>query len=206
MHDLVPSDRPQVAFDNFAAACVPVLADTCEVVVRTRLTPGEPQPVESAPPVPGARPLGCGARARAGTGSSLCAFVETTAEAGRPGFYAAVAFGWLDLRSVDDVDQVVADLLVRQVADQVNRERIRLALDRARSEADNLSRALDSNRRIGQAMGVLMASCKLTPAQAFDLLRRASQHTHRKLCDIADEVRLTGTLELTERSVKEARS
>ena len=37
---------------------------------------------------------------------------------------------------------------------------------------------------------------KITQQQAFDLLRIASQHTHRKLVDIATEVAETGTLEL----------
>jgi hypothetical protein len=62
--------------------------------------------------------------------------------------------------------------------------------------AEQLSRALVSNREIGVAMGVLMAQQKITREQAFDLLRIASQHTHRKLFDIAVEVADTGTLEL----------
>ena len=66
----------------------------------------------------------------------------------------------------------------------------------ARERAENLQRALSSNRRIGMAMGVLMASHKLTEDDAFTLLRIASQNTNRKLTDIADDVITTGTLEL----------
>jgi hypothetical protein len=58
--------------------------------------------------------------------------------------------------------------------------------------------ALESSRRIGQALGILMATYKLTDEQAFDLLRGASQHTHHKLRDIAEEVCTTGTLDLTD--------
>lgn len=66
------------------------------------------------------------------------------------------------------------------------------ALDRA--EIANLQDALVTARRIGAAMGILMSSRKLSQEAAFDLLRQHSQHHHRKLRDIADEVLYTGTL------------
>lgn len=66
----------------------------------------------------------------------------------------------------------------------------------ARDKADNLERALRTSREIGIAMGVLMHQHKITREQAFDLLRVASQHTHRKLADIATDVADTGHLEL----------
>ncbi len=62
--------------------------------------------------------------------------------------------------------------------------------------AAHLARALTSNREIGVAMGVLMSQHKISRDQAFDLLRITSQHTHRKLSDIAVEVADTGMLEL----------
>ena len=58
----------------------------------------------------------------------------------------------------------------------------------------NLERALESSREIGCAMGILMARELCTQDQAFDRLRTASQHTHRKLRDIAAEVKDTGAL------------
>lgn len=66
----------------------------------------------------------------------------------------------------------------------------------ARDKAENLTRALTSSREIGIAMGVLMTQHKITREQAFDLLRIASQHQHRKLSEIATEVADTGHLEL----------
>jgi hypothetical protein len=60
----------------------------------------------------------------------------------------------------------------------------------------NLQLALASNRRIGTAIGILMAHGRITDDAAFDLLRMASQGTHRKLRDIADEVVHTGALPL----------
>jgi hypothetical protein len=62
--------------------------------------------------------------------------------------------------------------------------------------AAHLARALESNREIGVAMGVLMTQHKITREQAFNLLRITSQHTHRKLSQIAADVADTGTLEL----------
>ena len=63
-------------------------------------------------------------------------------------------------------------------------------------EITNLQHALESNRDIGTAMGILMAMHKITKDQAFQALRVASQHSHRKLRDLAHEVIDTGTLDL----------
>jgi hypothetical protein len=64
----------------------------------------------------------------------------------------------------------------------------------AREHAENLKRALKSSRDIGVAMGVIMHQHKVTRDQAFDLLRIASQHNHRKLAEIAVDVGDTGIL------------
>ena len=63
------------------------------------------------------------------------------------------------------------------------------------SQVRQLKRALQSNRLIGTAMGILMAQHKTTQQQAFDLLSIASQHSNRKLSDVADDVIATGELE-----------
>lgn len=65
-----------------------------------------------------------------------------------------------------------------------------------RQRADNLQKALQSNRDIGVAMGVLMGAHKVTRDQAFDLLRIASQNTNRPLRDLAADVADTGTLDV----------
>jgi hypothetical protein len=59
----------------------------------------------------------------------------------------------------------------------------------------NLEFALGSNRNIGIAIGIIMATRLVTDEQAFDLLRIKSQGTHRKLRDVASEVIRTGTLD-----------
>jgi GAF domain-containing protein len=62
------------------------------------------------------------------------------------------------------------------------------ALERAQELAEQLALALESRDVIGQAKGILMAREALSPEQAFDVLRRASQRTNRKLHDVAREV------------------
>jgi len=70
----------------------------------------------------------------------------------------------------------------------------------AKDRATNLTRALESNREIGVAMGILMHQHRLTRDQAFDLLRVASQDTNRKLSDVAADVAETGELSIRRRS------
>ena len=70
----------------------------------------------------------------------------------------------------------------------------------AEDKSANLRQALESNREIGVAVGVLMTVHHVTQAQAFDLLRAVSQHTNRKLAVVAQEVADTGTLTMPARA------
>jgi hypothetical protein len=67
----------------------------------------------------------------------------------------------------------------------------------ASNRAENLMKALESNREIGVAMGILMQQHQFTRQEAFDVLKVASQNSNRKLADIAVEVADTGTLTIT---------
>ena len=67
-------------------------------------------------------------------------------------------------------------------------------LKRARIEIDQLKTALDTNRTIGAACGILMARLQLSQQEAFDRLRVASQSGGRKLVAVAAEVLFTGAL------------
>lgn len=61
-------------------------------------------------------------------------------------------------------------------------------------EASHFEAALSSSRRIGTAIGIIMARELVTSEEAFERLRTASQTLNRKLRDIAEEVQRTGTL------------
>ena len=58
--------------------------------------------------------------------------------------------------------------------------------------AANLQAALATREMIGQAQGILMERERITPDQAFDILRRASQHLNVKLRDVAQNLVDTG--------------
>jgi len=63
-----------------------------------------------------------------------------------------------------------------------------------RGRTDHLQTALVSREIIGQAQGILMERERITAEQAFDLLRRSSQHLNRRLRDVAQELVDTGTV------------
>lgn len=58
----------------------------------------------------------------------------------------------------------------------------------------HLQIALATSRHIGIAQGIIMARLHLSEDDAFQKLVRASQKSHRKLHDIAEDVIYTGEL------------
>ena len=60
--------------------------------------------------------------------------------------------------------------------------------DESTRAAVQLSEAVASRDVIGQAKGILMERGRITAAEAFDVLRTASQRLNRKLRDIAEEL------------------
>jgi hypothetical protein len=61
----------------------------------------------------------------------------------------------------------------------------------------DLQQALLSRDVIGQAKGILMERLKITPEDAFDLLRRSSQQLNLKLRDVARGLAETGEFRMT---------
>jgi len=57
---------------------------------------------------------------------------------------------------------------------------------------DSLNTALATREVIGQAQGILMERERVGANEAFDILRRASQHLNRKLREVAQELVDTG--------------
>lgn len=122
------------------------------------------------------------------------------------GFCSLLAYR-LSFDSADDDDEMVAALNVYgdapgafDEADQAlglllsTHAAIALVAATERDRSEQLRQALDSNRDIGVAMGVLMTRHQVTREQAFDLLRISSQETNRKLRLVAQDVAETGTL------------
>lgn len=67
----------------------------------------------------------------------------------------------------------------------------RIHADEERHSAD-LHAALGTREMIGQAQGILMERERITGDEAFDILRRASQHLNRKLREVAQTLVDTG--------------
>lgn len=95
----------------------------------------------------------------------------------------------LTSRTADFFDENTTDVAAT-LADHIS---IVLEAAVSRDKAENLELALQSNRRIGIAIGVIMATQRKTADQAFDVLRGSSQQTHLKLRDVAEEIIFTGT-------------
>ncbi|MEU9439919.1 GAF and ANTAR domain-containing protein [Streptomyces sp. NPDC048304] len=57
------------------------------------------------------------------------------------------------------------------------------------STEEQLGHALETRHAIGEAMGILMERHRLSEDDAFDVLRRVSQHHNVKLRDVAQRVR-----------------
>ena len=56
----------------------------------------------------------------------------------------------------------------------------------------HMARAIESHRLIGQAIGILIERHRVTPAEAFAKLKKASQDRNIKLREIAARVIETG--------------
>lgn len=74
------------------------------------------------------------------------------------------------------------------------------AHDEEAHRLDNLQGALLTRAVIGQAQGILIERERITADQAFDILRRASQHLNIKLRDVAQNLVDTGESPETGRS------
>ena len=88
------------------------------------------------------------------------------------------------------------ELLARVHANHALARLRETAVTDAQARGEQLRAGLESNRVIGTAIGILMTSYRLNATHAFALLTQASQHTNRKLRDIAAEVASTGGLPL----------
>jgi GAF domain-containing protein len=89
----------------------------------------------------------------------------------------------------NDVPPAVALLFAKQAAAAIWNARTQSS---ARDIIEHLERALETRDLIGMAKGVIMSNEKLTDAEAFALLVRASQNRNVKLRDLASEVVKTG--------------
>jgi hypothetical protein len=121
--------------------------------------------------------------AEAGMGSLLALPLATNGTLGALNLYARAPSAF------DVVDRAKAAILaslasIALVAAHTQEDRNR--------RDDNVQAALDSREVIGQAQGILMERERITADEAFDILRRASQHLNLKLREVAKNLVETG--------------
>jgi signal transduction histidine kinase/DNA-binding response OmpR family regulator len=87
-----------------------------------------------------------------------------------------------------------AELLARVRAHHQMSQVRDMAVDAAESTVGQLRQALRTNRTTGTAVGIVMTRYELDAERAFQVLKRSSQQSNRKLHDIAAEVVRTGAL------------
>jgi ANTAR domain-containing protein len=193
VQQLVASPEPAVVLASLAAACASAIADECwGTIVQEEVS----------------RPLGTASSAGVLSGSpasrkmslvgddQLTLSFRQDAWEHYPEFSGTMTWHWHDRDRPTRSDRVITHLLLDRAMELVRAQRLEAALTVERTKATNLQVALETNREIGQAIGILMSAYKLTSRQGFDLLRTVSQHTHRKLREVAGEVCDTGMLEL----------
>lgn len=194
------SAEPAVVFSSLAKLCVPAFSDGCTVEILEaegacyrisypRMSTEQSPNHESYPCV---TPT---STAASGATFDIRTRIEAPAAAGCPAYSGMLIHTWNGPAPAAGCT-AVARLLVELAVASVQRERLADLLQLTQNAVTDLGNAVVSNRQIGTALGILMVNHKITQEQAFDLLRTASQHTHRKIRDIAAEVKETGWLDV----------
>jgi ANTAR domain len=183
------SDDPVVTFAGLPRACVPELADGCQV----ELSDGAKPPFRARHPAS----LASGAeRIPALPADPDQMLVTPFRVVSRTGYasYAGVVTHWWTGRMPSDNDAVIADLMVGQVIALVDRERLMTAVARAEDRAASLALEAISGRTINLAAGIVMHQNGLAPDAAEDLLRQSARMTGRGLAQLAASVVRSGSL------------
>lgn len=204
--DLPPIDVLEL-FTDLAAACVPAFCDGLQFDLVAEgvgdLSARYPASADGADRADGATAQGAvdgtrtnGAKHAEVSSSPGCIVIAVRPEpaAGEPPVTGTITCTWRDLSRPTQADALVARLLAEQAVAKLRLETLGGALKKQLTRASNLEEALATNREIGQAIGILMATDHVAAEQAFEKLRTASQHTHRKLREIAADVAETGAL------------
>jgi hypothetical protein len=185
LEGLVASADPTVVFTSVARLCVPLLCDAATVTIRT----ADQQPYQTTWPE----------EAMVGEAITTSAAVLTPITGmnteGGSDYHGVLALHF-HTSSPSPGHGVLAQLVVDRAVAVIERARLADLVTAQQAQAEHLRIALTTNREIGIALGILMASRMLTSEGAFDYLRHISQHTHRKLHDLALELVETGTIEL----------
>jgi hypothetical protein len=193
LQQLTVSTDPLPVFTHLAQLLVPTVCDEAAAAVHLagELAAGQqPQSVTTDVQVANGHLGGRGWVLTVHTAA------HRTASDGEVGGSSYVAVLTCTGRGHGPTGRVVAliDLAARHAAAVVHQARLQQLLQQHQEQARHLKAALEGNRMIGAAVGVLMVTHQLTYQQGFDLLARTSQNTNRKVAAIAETVLHTGAL------------
>jgi len=201
LRQMVSAAEPAVVFTSLAAVCVPALCDGCRIDIeedgaemyRISYPRHELSVVGGGVPEDPAR-AGGSLDQRVGEQWVSTPFL-VDAVAGVPGYRGVVVHCWREGYRPRAVEAALARSAVDHAIALISQQRLTDQMRALQRMATNLQGALGSNREIGTALGILMATHRISLPEAFDLLRTASQHSHRKLRNVAEEVVFTGALD-----------
>jgi hypothetical protein len=176
------TDRAATAADQaqYEASEGPCLTALSESVVYT---PEFPDPRW---PALGSRPAGAGVQSVVSYGLAASGSLTGDPLAGSLNAYAS------ETRAFDDAAREIGLILAAHASVALRAVGERESLEQLGRQ---LHLALSSRDVIGQAKGILMERLRITPDDAFDLLRRSSQGLNLKLREIAQKLTETGDLD-----------
>ncbi|MGS0686377.1 ATP-binding protein [Nakamurella sp. GG22] len=135
--------------------------------------------------LPGSSGLDLLTALRSADGTARVPIILLTARAGADSAIEGLSYGADDyITKPFSSQELLARVRVHHQLNQVRED----ALGEAHTRVTHLRTALDSNRLIGIATGVLVGSNGLTPEQAFAVLVKTSQNGNRKLREVAADV------------------
>jgi hypothetical protein len=174
---LISSTEPSVVFDDLVQRSAPLVCDAARAMVygpgamlHASTWPQDLDPRQSEP-------------------ESVVTEVKVPGSGDHDAYRAIVS---LRFAAPDPSHPFIARLLVDRAIANVEQARLEHIAERHEQEAKNLAIALNTNRDIGVAIGIVMTNHALNRDEAFALLSRASQTTNRKLHEIALEVARVG--------------
>lgn len=179
---LVSSSEPAVVFSSLVRLCAPTICESATVTIS--------EPDEQVCAVSWPRDAVDHHHEQR---STVVTPFEAAAAGDHPGYRGVVS---LRFGAPDPATPVLAQLLVDRALATVERQRLVESSARLRTVSENLEVALTSNREIGVAVGILMATRSLSADSSFELMRHVSQHTNTKLRAVALEVTRRGGLDV----------
>ena len=170
---LISSTEPAVVFDDLVQRSAPLVCEAARAMVYG---PGATLHASTWPKDEAPQPE---------RPESVVTEVTVPASGDHAGYHGIVT---LRFAAHDPSHPFIARLLVERAMANVEQARLVETAARHQGEAANLQIALNTNRDIGVAVGIVMANEGLDRDEAFALLSRVSQTSNRKLHAIALEV------------------